>query len=522
MLTASSLLPLTGAERETYDEVVPEDYFWRRLLTVVDFEEFRPVLEAAYTGFGRPPVDCLVLLKLELLARHHRYSDREVIAATRFNVAYRQFLGLSLHSPLPHHTLLTYFRQRQGPERLQQVFDRLVGRARRLGLVKDRLRLKDATHVIANVAVPSTLRLIAEVRDQVLASVRPFAAERVAAEEAQAEALRLASGDAPDAERLVERVTHLRAVLAWADAVPEQAAFAQAGAAAQARVRASLALAHQVLADRDDPDAGDQVVSVHDPDARCGKHGDFFQGYLLDVAMDADSQLLTALNVLPGNAHDALDAAPLIAQEERAHGNDVAAVSLDGAGYRGDVLRTLTDPQGLNLEVFVPPTVRPPTAGVFAPDDFTLSPEGQTLTCPAGRTTDRQLRHDRAAGRRFRFSQAQCQGCPLKPQCWENPGGRVRSVFKSDYETEYRAAQAQAQTPAYAQIRREHPAIERKLAELVRRHDLRHARYRGRARVLVQSLVTGLVVNMKRMVRLVAALAEPGGGTVRAAVGAMG
>jgi hypothetical protein len=52
------------------------------------------------------------------------------------------------------------------------------------------------------------------------------------------------------------------------------------------------------------------------------------------------------------------------------------------------------------------------------------------------------------------------------------------------------------------QVRRAHPAIERKLAEVVRQHDGRWARYRGRARNRIQYLLTGLVVNVKRMVRL--------------------
>jgi len=39
--------------------------------------------------------------------------------------------------------------------------------------------LKDATHIIANIAVPSTIRLVAEVRDQLLEALRPFAAARV-------------------------------------------------------------------------------------------------------------------------------------------------------------------------------------------------------------------------------------------------------------------------------------------------------------------------------------------------------
>ena len=44
----------------------------------------------------------------------------------------------------------------------------------------------------------------------------------------------------------------------------------------------------------------------------------------------------------------------LIRQEESAQGNDVAGVSIDGAGYKGPVLRELTDPKGLNRVVTVP------------------------------------------------------------------------------------------------------------------------------------------------------------------------
>lgn len=55
-----------------------------------------------------------------------------------------------------------------GAERFKKVFDQLVALARQSGLVKDRLRLKDATHVIANIAVPPVIKLIAQVRDRLL------------------------------------------------------------------------------------------------------------------------------------------------------------------------------------------------------------------------------------------------------------------------------------------------------------------------------------------------------------------
>jgi transposase len=498
-----------------YEKIVPEEHFLRRVLQAVDFESFRPLLTSAYSpDQGRPALDPVVLLKLELLERQYRLSDREVIGAARFNVAHRLFLGLSLESPLPHHTSMTYFRNRLGPQRLQQIFDDLVGQARRLGLVKDRLRLKDATHIIANIAVPSTIRLLAEAREQLLDALRPFAPERVAEEERRAEAIHLGTDDLKDEDRLLQRVTHLRAVLLWADEVPRQEIFHQQPEEVQQELRATLALAHKILADREDPDAGDKVLSVHDPDARRAKHGDWFDGYLLDVAMDADSAIITAVNVLPGNGDEGADSAALIRREEQAHGNDVAAVSLDGAGYRGPVLRELA---GLNLEVFTPPTERAPSQG-FPPERFSLTViDGKpTLTCPAGQSTRERKRNRHDTGYMYRFHKTQCGDCTLREQCLANPQAITRQVTINDYEAEYAAANAKAKTPEYAQVRREHPAIERKLSELVRRHDARHARYRGRLRVWYQSLMTCLVVNMKRMVRLLFAPSEQVALAVRA------
>src|ERR1700737_2042770 len=244
---SDALVPLSDTERLAFEELVPPEHFLRRLLQAVDFESFRPLLSSGYSQEqGRPPLDPVVVFKLEVLARQYKLSDREVMQAVRFNIAHRLFLGLSLKSPLPHHTTMTYFRQRLGAERLQGVFDTLVGHARKLGLVKDRLRLKDATHIIANIAVPSTIRLVAEARDHVLAALRPFAPQQTTEEELRAEAIRLSTEDAKDEERLLQRVTHLRAVLVWADEVPRQECFRQQPEETQQRLQSALALAHKI------------------------------------------------------------------------------------------------------------------------------------------------------------------------------------------------------------------------------------------------------------------------------------
>src|SRR5262249_10900775 len=156
-------------------------------------------------------------------------------------------------------------------------------------------------------------------------------------------------------ERLLQRVVHLRSMAAWADTVLASPVFTAATAAQQQPLRAALQAAHQLLSDHDHPGGKQPLRSAVDPDARRVTHVGWHRGYLLDVAMDADSEIITALNVLPGGSNEGADVTTLLAHEESVHGNDVEAVSLDGAGYQGPVLRALTEPPGPQVEVFVPP-----------------------------------------------------------------------------------------------------------------------------------------------------------------------
>ena len=418
-------------------------------------------------------------------------------------MAFRFFVDLALESPVPVPSLGAHLRPRWGGERQQVLFAQLVTLARAPGLVRDRLGLKDAPPLIATLALPSPLQWVAQRRQRLVEAARPYGRERVAAEEAEAEQIRQATADLKDVARLAHRVAHLRAIVAWADtlqqdlgplpAQPEQG---------RAQFEAALALAHRVLADRDEPDKGDQVRSVVDPDARCGKHGAYFDGYLLDVSVDAESELLTALNILPGNGDEARDAPTLLEAEERAQGNDVAAMSIDGSGWNGEVLRTLSAPAGLDVEVYVPPPA-PAELPFFPPAAFVLDAERGVVTCPGGHQTATKERSANQTGWKFVFARRQCAGCPLQTQCLATlPQKKGRSVIKNDYQAEYDAARARAATPRYAAVRQQHPRVERKLADIVRYHDGRRSRYRGQWRVKVQYLLTGLVVNVKRMVKL--------------------
>ena len=499
----------TEMDTMIFKKLVAEDHYLRRVKATINFARMRELVAECYSPtMGRPGEDPVLMLKLCFLQFQYDLSDRDVIREAQVNIAYRFFLDLSLESALPVASLLVQFRARLGEKRFREVFDEILRQAREQGLVKDRLRLKDATHVIACVAIPATIRLVAQTRERVLKAARRLAPEEVAAQQQRAEQVRETTRELKDQQRLLARVEHLREIVAWADEWQERlraAVAAGAGRIEQRELRefeAALELAHKVLNDRE-PKTPDRLCSLVDPEVRTGQHGAFFDGYSLDVSVDADSEMICALDVLAANADEAANAKTLIESEEQTHGNDIEMISMDGIGFRGDILRKLQAEEGPQVEVFVPtwewPGCEP---GLFKPDDFQLNETSDELTCPGRQKTRSRTRANRNRGWQFHFRAAQCANCPLRAQCLKPETQKGRTVIKSDYEAEYAAARQKAQTDKFKEIRKEHPRVERKLGEMIRWHGGRRVRYRGRLRVKIQYFLIGFVVNIKRFVKL--------------------
>jgi len=338
MLKAEYGVTPTEMDLVGFEKLIPADHYLRRLKAASDFEPCRALVADCYAaGMGAPADDPVRLLKLSLLQFQYDLSDSQVVRHAQVNVAFRFFLDLSLESPLPVPSLLSQFRTRLGVERFTQIFTDLLRQARAHGLVKDRLRLKEATHLIATSAIPSTVRLVAQPREQVRVTAEGCAASDVAVQRAQIDARRTATVELREEQRLLARVTHLRALVVWGAqwqqrvraAVAEDRPLATAEQATA--FSAALAVAHKVLNDHE-PKAQDKLLSRADTDARAGKHGDSYDGYLLDVSREADAELICALEVLPANGEEGANATPLSTSEEQAHGNASASLSIDRSG----------------------------------------------------------------------------------------------------------------------------------------------------------------------------------------------
>jgi IS5 family transposase len=106
-----------------------------RLRRVVDFERFRPELEAALdradrSRGGRPPYDAVLMFRILVLQTLYTLSDDQAEYQLRDRLSFMRFAGLALHDPVPDAKTIWLFREqlmRNGAlAKLFERFDRLL------------------------------------------------------------------------------------------------------------------------------------------------------------------------------------------------------------------------------------------------------------------------------------------------------------------------------------------------------------------------------------------------------------
>ena len=203
------------------------------------------------------------------------------------------------------------------------------------------------------------------------------------------------------------------------------------------------------------------MMSVHDPEMRHGHKSSSrrFDGHKAAIVVDTDTQLITPVEVLPGNAPDNLGSLEL----EEAMG--------DAAYGDGDTRQAFAD-AGRTLIARVPGR---PNRSHFPKEDFHIDLEAGTCTCPAGNIT-RRVRplgtRTTATGRThqlkgFQFDGAVCEVCPLRTQCVAAAPGTGRTVQLHPQEALLQQARALQQSEAFGEYRQRRVVVEHRLARLV-------------------------------------------------------
>ena len=366
-----------------------------------DFAEFYCV------DNGRDSVPPSLLATALLLQTHDKVSDAEAKARADFDIRWKVALGIEIEDrPFAKSTLQVFRAQLILHDKVRAVFESSLRLARQSGYLKKRGMgvALDTTNILGRGAVRDTCNLLA---DGIVKLLRALAAVEGSDVKgwAKAQGYERYLGSSIKGESAIDwsdkraRAGLLATIVADADRLLElsrqaQEVLPEGSPERQGIVAAAELLGQLLLQDVERTGEGiglkdgvskDRMMSVHDPEMRHGHKSSSrrFDGHKAAIVVDTDSQLITAVEVLPGNAPDNLGALELVERSEANTGVPVEEALGDAAYGDGDTRQAFAD-AGRTLIARVPGR---PNRKHFPKEDFQIDLEEVTCTCPAGQVT---------------------------------------------------------------------------------------------------------------------------------------
>ena len=498
---------------------------------------------------GRDSVPPSLLATALLLQTYDKVSDAEAKARADFDIRWKVALGIEIEDrPFAKSTLQLFRAQLILHDKVREVFESSLRLARQSGYLKKRgMRVAlDTTYILGRGAVKDTYNLLA---DGIVKLLRVLAAVANIAvgEWAEGQGYERYLGSSIKGEATIDwsdrkaRAALLAELVADADRLLELARQAwvelpEDSAQRQSIVAGSELLGQLLLQDIErksgdgDADAHaddgvsvrdgvsrDRMPSVHDPELRHGHKSSRrrFNGHKAAIVVDTDSQLITAVDVLPGNAPDNLGALELVERSEASTGSVVEEAMGDAAYGDGGTRQAFAE-AGRRLVAKVPGR---PNRSHFPKNDFHLDLAAGSCTCPAGQVThtivpagkrtDRTGRVHRLQA--FQFDGAVCRVCPLRSQCIAAKGRQGRRVLIHPQEGMLQQARALQQSAAYDEYRARRVVVEHRLARLVQL-GIRQARYFRRVKTKFQLYLAATVANLTLVAGKIGRSGSAGGG----------
>ena len=459
---------------------------------------------------GRRSVPPRIVAVVMVLQRLEGLSDREAVDRFTFDMRWKYAAGgLDLEYPSFVHTVLVDMRARlrnsKDPDR---IFHAVLAVAKEAGMV-GRRRVLDSTPLYDAVATQDTVTMI---RSAIRGLLR-VAGDNLAAElrgvlrrdDDYANAGKPACDweDKAAREALVDALARdAHAVLALLhdrklDAVVMEAAHLLVTVVGQDLEQTEDGLFR--IAQRVAPD---RVISTVDPEARHGHKTEErgFDGYKGHIAIDPDSEIITAAEVTAANVSDGSVAKELledvIAPSANPEGKAAPApveVYGDASYGTAEVLAHL-EKAGAVADVKVQAPNAP--GGRFTKDKFQIDLKKDTVTCPAGRLVQIRRREDGSGAAMFGIA---CRSCPMASSCTDAKDGRRVHVHVQ--ERLLLEARMRQRSPEWrANYKATRPKVERKLAHLMRRrHGGRRSRMRGTTRIGHDFMMLCAAANLHRL-----------------------
>jgi hypothetical protein len=246
------------------------------------------------------------------------------------------------------------------------------------------------------------------------------------------------------------------------------------------------------------------IRSLSDMDARVGyktKTESFF-GYKMEYIMTTDG-IITAVGVHDGAYVDGTDFDRLYELTKKA-GIDVDAIFGDKAYFKQSILEIL---QENDTKAYIPVSH---SAYRVDEDLFTYNKDSDEWVCVRGnRTISKKMgttnRKDRGKSSyyRYAFCKEECMVCPLRDECIKKANTKAKILTVGIYSGEYYEHSQWAKTDEFLEEYKKRTQIEGKNGEMKCHHGLDRANGYGIESVSIQSKLTAIAVNLKKIANMI-------------------
>jgi transposase len=484
--------------------------------------KYRPALVPAYDPLlGRPAREPVRLLGTLVLQFVERLPDRQAAEAMQYDLRWRLALHLLPGENACDPSLLTVFRERLlagGQERL--VFEAVLALLVAEGWVPKRAKQRlDSTHVCGLLArmnrldcARETIRLALEAVEA--GGVLPVAWAALWARYVESKVDARSTAETLEAKAR-EAGDDMQLILLWAEQQGETWAQAEVIKLLRRVFTENYELDEQGQRQRIRARAPGAVQNPHEPEAQWSskdttKNKDWV-GYKTQVAETVQETIcqpgeptrnfLTAIITQNAITSDRPGMTEVLAEQASLGLAAPSTLYVDGAYVHSQSLKLAHD-EGRELRG--PAPASPDRGKIFTIEAFDVDIANRTALCPAGQASSNCSRLEGAqTGKvdyRFEWRDKVCRGCPQRAVC-VGATQTHRSLVVGEYHHFLQARRREMKTEDFKKEMHRRNGIEGSQSELVRGYGLRHARYRGLAKVRLQNYLIGAACNLRRLSR---------------------
>lgn len=467
-------------------QMIPDNHILKQIDSAIDLSFVNDLLADRYCkNFGRPAKEPEMMLRIQILKYLYNLSDEQLIQDLSVNLAYKWFVGLNPEEPLPETSLLTKFRtQRLKDISMDAIITEIVRQCVERGIIKSSNGIViDTTHIEANT--------IKKVPERIMKHLARNIFKAMGQEEYEI----------PDYTQIEDHVAAKQIMKDYLKDLIEQVAEESSDEVIQVVREAQEILDSDLFIEQKG------IRSLVDKDARVGHKSKTqnFYGYKAEICQTTDGGLITSILVEPGSYVDGSHFKSHL-EESQKTGLNLTGIYGDKAYFRADILNLIKKSQAVSYI--------PVSASAYKIDEelFSYNKDSDQWFCVMGnetvkvksRTRERNGKTEKLLD--YSFGREICRSCSRRTECI-GKSKRIGKLLTISINTpELYEYSQRAKTPQFIQEYRKRAKIEPKNAELKRFHGLDRAKGYGLRSVRIQAKLTALVVNLKRIAKLVSAL----------------